>query len=587
MQTGEVQSRIDALRQLHHDSDRDRIRAVMNGGAEGIQAVLTWGSKNPAEDAKDLGIDLPTANVMWSGLERLAQRIGRMPTLKTDMLPIRDTKTARKGAEKRARIVSGWDEMQNFEMHFPQLGRWLPGYGYSMHRIKEDEYGGDPYPVAELRDPYDVYPGWWGPGQQPKEACVVRLVPDAYLKEHYAAQLVGKSRNAMAGGLRLNRAGRWEGRGGNVEVVEYINEEGSYVYSPDYGAMLGFISNPLSTPAFVFHKRFAFDKLKSQYTHVFGLMAMMAKLNMLGLIAAEDSSFRETNIFGDMNSSRYKKGRDAINFLEPSARVEKPTGDLVQQTWQAVNVLERQFRIVANYDVQQDGTSPNSFATGAGMEQLQGAADNNVREYQVALRHGVEAVDRKRLEWDMEVHPNRERRVVWYEGAQAYEETYTPVDDIEHDYRTKRIYGAMATFDETSKVLVGLQLLGARVLDRRTFQENMDGFENVSLINERIDQDMAKEALIAGLGQRFGEKDPAAGLALASILKTPAKVDETITKLFTPENPEPSEEEMAMMMQGAMPGAGGGVPGAPPEPVQTILSQIESEGGGAQTVART
>jgi hypothetical protein len=590
MLESEIQSRIDALRHLHYDSDRDRIRAVMNGGAEGIQAVLAWGSDNPGRDAADLGVDLPTANVMWSGLERLAQRVGRMPTLKTDMLPLKDTKTARKGAEKRARIVSGWDEMQNLEMQFPQMGRWLPGYGFTMQRIKEGMLGGEPYPVAELRDPYDVYPGWWGPGQQPSEVAVVRLVDPTFLKSMYPTQLEGKQRTTLPSPITRNRGGGWEGRGGSVEVVEYINPDGTYLYSPDFGTALSFIPNPLkSGPAFVMNKRFSFDKLKSQYTHVFGLMAMMSKLNLLGLIAAEDSSFRETNIFGDMNSTRYKKGRDAINFLEPGARVEKPTGDLLQQTWQAVNVLERQFRIVAGYDVQQDGSSPNSWATGAGMQELQGSADNNVREYQTALRFGTELVDRKRLEWDEATHPNRERRVFWYEGAAPYEETYIPSIDINKDYRTKRIYGAMATFDETSKILAGLQLLGARVLDRRTFQENLDGFENVSLINERIDQDQAKEALIAGLGMRFGEKDPAAGLALAEILKTPAKIDETLTKLFTPEKPDMSPEEQAMI-QGAMamgPGGPGGEIAPQPEPVQTILSQIEAQGGGAQTVART
>ena len=586
----EISERIDALRNLHQNSDRERIRAVMNGGAAGIQAVLAWGSDNPAQEAAALGVDLPTANVMWSGLERLAQRIGRMPTLKTDMLPTRDTSTARKKSEKRARIVSGWDEMSRLEMHYPQMGRWIPGYGYSMHRIKEDLWGGEPYPVAELRDPYDVYPGWWGPGQQPSEACVVRRIPEAAVKAKYPS--ADWSKRHTNTGVVQYRNGSWEGTGGDLELVEYINEEGSYIVTSDYGNVLDFIPNPLTSgPAFVFTKRFAFDELKSQYTHTFGLMAMMAKLNLLGLIAAEDGTFRETNVFGDLTSTEYSKGRDALNFFEPGARVEKPVGEIVNQTWQAINILERQFRIVAGYDVQQDGSSPNSWATGAGMEELQGAADNNVREYHVAMRHGTEMIDRKRLEWDQEVHPNRKRRVHWYEGAEAFEEMYTPVEDIDHDYRTRRVYGAMATFDETSKILAGMQLLGARVIDRRTLQENLDGFENISLINERIDQDQAKEQLIAGLGAMFAERDPTAGMALTEIYTNPKNVEDTLKKLFTPDNPEPTPEEMAMA-QGGLPAAMGQTQppsleaGAPP-PVQTILSQMEGQGGGVQTVQQT
>ena len=71
MDYGEVQDRIDAIRNLHLDSDRERIRRVMNGGAAGIQAVLNWedgGNRNGVGSSDGLGVDLPTANVMWSGL---------------------------------------------------------------------------------------------------------------------------------------------------------------------------------------------------------------------------------------------------------------------------------------------------------------------------------------------------------------------------------------------------------------------------------------------------------------------------------------------------------------------------------------
>ena len=79
---------------------------------------------------------------------------------------------------------------------------------------------------------------------------------------------------------------------------------------------------------------------------------------------------------------------------------------------------------------------------------------------------------------------------------------FTSAKAVNLTFRTKRIYGAMATFDENSKIVAGLQLVQARIMDRRTMQENLDGFDNVSLINERIDQDMAKEMLLQSLGMR-------------------------------------------------------------------------------------
>lgn len=587
---GEVIERSDELRMQHSLMDRRRIRAIMNGGAEGVQAVLGWGLEGPEVPVDELDVDLPTANVLWSGLERLAQKIGRPPTLKTDMIPTKDSSAARKRAEKRQRIVTGWDDMGRLEMQFPQIGRWLPGYGFTLHVIKERDMGGYTYPIAELRDPYDVYPGWWGPDQQPAEVVSVRRVPHAGLKRRFP-ELSDVPSQVRRGGIPIIGQGGWESGGQStqdVEVIEYIDTSGTYLICTDTQQSIAHIPNPLSSGApFVMTKRFGFDRLNGQYTHVFGLMAQMAKLNILGMMAAEDSNFRETNVFGDMDSEEYLRGREAVNHFQPGARVEKPTGDIINQTWQAVNILERQFRIVAGYDVQQDGASPNSFATGAGMQQLQSAADNNVREYQTAIRHSVELIDRKRLEWDEVMHPNRERKVYWYEGSKQNEETYTPAKDIAGDYRTRRVYGAMATFDETQKLLAGLQLLGAGVIDVRTLRENLDGLDNESLIEERLVADAAKDALLGSLGARSQQMDPTADMALIEILEQPSGAVATLKKFFTPQEPAMSPEE-AMMAQmggggGMPPGAGPGMETAPP--IQTVLAQMEAEGGGAQTVA--
>jgi hypothetical protein len=131
-------------------------------------------------------------------------------------------------------------------------------------------------------------------------------------------------------------------------------------------------------------------------------------------------------------------------------------------------------------------------------------------------------------------------------------------------------------------------------------QENMDGLDNVSLVNERIDQDMAKEAMIQGLGQRFAEQDPAAGMALVAILDEPSGAVETLKKLFTPQEPQMSPEEQMMAagqgvpgVEGMMPPGGPGGPGGggememgSPPAVQTILSQLESPGGGVMSVGQ-
>jgi len=591
----DVIDRAQILKGMHSTDDRQRIRAVMNGGAEGVQAVLARGgpgapirTQGPGTGKgadTSLGIDLPTANIMFSGLERLAQKIGRPPVLKTDMIPTKDTDKARKKAEKRARIVNAWDDISRIEMQYPQIGRWLPGYGFTLHIIKERTFGDTTYPVAELRDPYDVYPGTWGVDQQPSEVAVFRSVSQKELMYVYPSALSGiKKRMATqrSGVPIIGETAGWEGNPHSpVTLIEYYNHHGCYIVCPEIEQILSFIPNPLeSGPSFVMTKRFSFDKLQSQYHHVFGLMAMMAKLNILGLIGVEDSTFRETNIIGDMVGKTYERGRFAVNKFEPGTKIEKPTSDQLQQVWQAVGVIERQFRVVAGYDVAQDGQSPQNFATGQGIRELGSAAAENVKEYQTAIKHSMELIDRKRLEWEEKMHPTSRKKVYWFEGGTQFEEHYVPNVDIDKDYRTKRIYGAMATFDENSKIVAGLQLVQARIMDKRTMRENMDGFENPSLMEERIDQDMAKEMLMQGLGQRFGERDQAAGMALVEIFDKPGEAGTTLKKMFTAQDPQMSPEEMAMAQGGE------GVEGGPPPAVQTILAQMEAEGGGVQSVGQ-
>ena len=590
MNADDVLDRANVLRNQSQMADRARIRSVMNGGAEGVQAVLNYDGNNFGQKTSsraNLGVDLPTANVMFSGLERLAQKIGRPPTLKTDMVPTRDTQTARKSAEKRARIVQGWDDMDRMELQYPQIGRWLPGYGFTFHIIKDRTVGGYTYPVAELRNPYDVHPGAWGPNQQPTEAAVFRSVSRKEFRKTYpwmGEALDRRYRKEANSVPILGATGSWEGNPHHpVTLIEYLCADGTYVVCAELAAICDFIPNPLeSGPAFVVTKRFSFDQLQSQFHHTFGLMAMMGKLNILGLIGTEDATFRETNIVGEMkNSNTYKRGRFAVNEFEPGTRIEKPTSDQLQQTWQAINILERQFRVVSGYPVAQDGQSPHSFATGQGIRELGESANDNVREYQTAIRHGMELNDRKRLEWDEKMYPRSKKRVYWYEGGSQFEETYIPSKDIAGDYRTNRVYGAMATFDENSKIVAGLQLLQARIIDRRTLQENLDNFGNVSLTNERIDQDMAKEQMLQGLGQRFAERDPAAAKALAQILERPSETAKVLIELFVPEDEGPSQADMMMQQQAGMEAEMG-----PPPAVQTILSQMESAGGGVQSVGR-
>ena len=121
----------------------------------------------------------------------------------------------------------------------------------------------------------------------------------------------------------------WEDNTGQgVSIIEYYDITGTYIVYPETRQLFDYIPNPLSTVPFVFMKRFGFDELKGQYDHTIGLMAMMAKINIMSAIAMEDAVFTETNISGELESGQYRKGRFAVNYLAPGTQVSKPANNI-------------------------------------------------------------------------------------------------------------------------------------------------------------------------------------------------------------------------------------------------------------------
>ena len=266
-----------AITQLHFDNQsayttRGRIRAIMNGGPDGITALLG----DQLKGFQDWQVPVP--NLMMSGLEHLSQKIGRIPNLKVDVPNGKDSDRARMKAEKISRIVNAYDEVQKLDLQMPQVGRWLPGYGFSVWVIREKkDANGVPYPIAELRDPYNCFPGYFGADQQPKEMAIIRRVPkdalantypnskDKIMKKDdaYQTNILGVG-NAYASAYTDSYNGSWANSNGDGDLIaEYYNLDGTYIFHMTSGTILDFIPNPLdSGPAFVIGKKFAFDRLQ-------------------------------------------------------------------------------------------------------------------------------------------------------------------------------------------------------------------------------------------------------------------------------------------------------------------------------------
>lgn len=575
---------------------RWRVRAIMDGGAPAIRALL--GAEMADEEMAEE--DLPWANWMLTGMTRLAQKIGHYPKIRVDPPDQSDDEAPRKRAEKKRRIVRGYDEADRLELQMPQVGRWVPGYGYAVWTISSRlSPDGLPYPRASLRDPFDCYPGEWGEEQQPSEMAVWRVIGVEKAKKLYPeyAEEIGKVQysRGRGGAVLLGQAGAgWSNqRGRGLHIVEYYDADGVHVLLPAIQRRVKLIPNPLdSGPAFVIGKRFAFNQLVGQYDHSIGLIAAQAKINILSIIMMEDGVFTETNVYGEVVSGEYEKGRQAINFLTPGSKVEKPANNLPYQALEILNRIERQFRVVTGYAVQDDGQSPLSFATGEGLSELKTGVTGEVEEYHKVLRWSIQDLDAKRLEWDEKTSPNRRKPIAPKRVGIPRVETYQPAKDIAGDYQTRRKHGLMAAWDENAKIVGGINMIQAGLLDVETVQENLAGIdEDLTEVNERIQDRKAREFLFQGLAAAAQSQDPAekkrAIMALIEMLPA-SELKETLKKFYTPEEPQLSPEQAEFLGEGSQHPLADLMGGPAPPDVTTVLSRLTGAGAqvGVQTVGR-
>jgi hypothetical protein len=579
MKPEEIQYKIT---QLHFDnqsaySTRGRIRAIMNGGPDGLLALLG----DQIKGFQDFQIPVP--NLMMSGLEHLSQKIGRIPNLKVDVPNNKDSDRARAKADKIARIVTSYDDTQKLDLQMPQVGRWLPGYGFAVWVIRE-KIGpdGTPYPCAELRDPYNCFPGYFGADQQPKEMAIVRRVPKAALskaypnsadkinsKDFYQTNTLGVG-NAYASAYTDSYNGSWANSNGEGDLIaEYYNDEGTYIFHMTSATILDFIPNPLdSGPAFVIAKKFAFDRLQGQYDQIIGLMASMAKINVMSIIAMEDAVFTETNISGEIESGQYRKGRFAVNYLAPGTQVSKPASNVPYQIFQQIDRIERQLRVGGSYPITDDSQSPLSFATGRGLEELGASMSLMIREYHTVMADAIEMIDSKRLEWDEKMYGGKAKELSGYYNNQFFSEKYDPAKDIQGAFKTRRVYGAMAGYDEPQKIVTGLQLLQAGIIDTQTLQENLDGLDNLSAVNSRITKEKADKVLFDTLLAQAQQGDTKATMAVVQIRKNPDNMQGILDKFFTAEEPEIPVAEQELLGGGSLP------PQGPPPGIQQLLQGL-------------
>ena len=99
------------------------------------------------------------------------------------------------------------------------------------------------------------------------------------------------------------------------------------------------------------------------------------------------------------------------------------------------------------------------------------------------------------------------------------------------------------------RIITGLQLKQQGIIDTQTLQENMDGLDNITKIQQRISAEKAESVLFESLMAQAAQGNPKATMAAIEIRKNPQKMSDIIDKFYTPEGEEPSPEELALLGQ--------------------------------------
>ena len=126
----------------------------------------------------------------------------------------------------------------------------------------------------------------------------------------------------------------------------------------------------------------------------------------------------------------------------------------------------------------------------------------------------------------------------------------------------------MAGYDEPQKIVTGLQLLQAGIIDKQTLQENLDGLDNLVRVNDRITKEKMDDALQVALLTQAQSGDLKALMAITQIRKNPDDVQNILDKFFTAEEPEIPTAEQDLLGGGALP------PQGPPPGIAQLLGGI-------------
>src|SRR6266516_1365754 len=455
------------------------------------------------------------ANMLNVAAFDFADLLAPLPTISVPA--DKDTAAAQKRADKRGRIAHGYFDDWRMALKMLQGALWFKMYGYVPVCMWPYGRALEKYaPYAAFEDPCGYYPG---PiecyGEQP---------------------LYGETR-AMETADQVVMA-RYHGPG---EVSLFL---------PDQGVALTRMVLPdsLKRPTLLMAMRPGVSP-----EELLGLLLGQARLTALVLTYAERQVHAPMALDED---SQMRYGADAvIRVPRGGVMPQKVTIQMPADVWRELDKYERELMKGSRRPASRDGTSPVSYATGKGIQQLESSIDSQLRTDQTIMSALLEDVLGTAYAMDEAMYGGREQTI----GTTP--ETYVPAADIAGRYRAKATYGLLAGVNPSYAMVTLAQMNQAQFASRRTAMENLPTIPELSKELDRIREEQGEDAVRTFVMQAAAAGDQTA-LQMAMQMAPDSAWTRVVAKMQ--QQAQAQQQQAPAAGEAGMPLGTGGPPGAAP-----------------------
>jgi hypothetical protein len=547
----EIHKKVDRLRRAHWERDERmmNVHDVRSGKLDNIMPGVM-------PDAWPKPI---VANMIDVSARDMAETMATMPSINCTS-GVMTSDRAKKFTGKRTKIVNWYVYNSKLPVHQVNLCDHYNTFGMGIYVVEPDFEKG--CPRIRVESPLHTYPevDVWGNIKSFTKTWRESATVLAEKFPEHAKIILGEDKASV-------------GSDPMIEVVKYCDNDHYVMYMPERdNRVLHSMPNPFGEVPIAIAFRPGFDdEVRGAFDEAIWVQMAKARMALLALEATEKTVRAPIAVPRDLTNIQF--GDDAVWRTDSPDKVRRVGMDFPQAAMQEGQVLERELMLGTRTPESRTGNMDASIITGKGIQALQGGFNMVISTGQNVIGRALERALNIALKMDEKFWPNVKKEIRGVHQGTPFEESYTPVKDIDGNYTVDVTYGFASGLDPSRALVFLLQLRGDQLVPRDFVQRQLPMDIDVVQLQTQIDNEQVTDALKQGVFayvQSVGilaqqGQDPVEILTrVARIIGNREKgspMHEAILKAFEPTKEEKAAQEAAMQaQQQAMQGAPGGAP---------------------------